>query len=145
MEPLKWAVPTAYTPRKVSTTPTTTEALPYPTSTEINRGDVLCWKDYKRDGYESFTSDDAYEATTKFCDSNFTLTPDNNDGVGISHPVGDLNLFASIKWATDQSGCLKKGDLNLSFEYVGCVEAFAATLAECKRFPIFPHRSGVLG
>ncbi|KAJ4243319.1 hypothetical protein NW762_014829 [Fusarium torreyae] len=79
----------------------TTSEEPSPT-TSID-GEGYCFD--KWSGYVEFTREDAQRVIGSFCDSSYTLDPDNDFGQNSALENDDYTVIVSAKWAPDQEEC----------------------------------------
>lgn len=119
---------TTSSPTSSTSTTSTSSGLSFPTNTAINNGNVLCFSDYNGDGnYQSFTLGDATDVIDAFCANNYVLDPGNTYGYVEN---GANNIYVSISWAEDQSGCGTEVDFPLGVPL--CEDAWDLPLAICK-------------
>ncbi|KAF4496330.1 acetylxylan esterase [Fusarium agapanthi] len=64
--------------------------------------------------YVEFTKDEARQVVGSFCDSSYTLDPDNTFGQNVALEEDGYTVVVSAKWAPDQSGCGEKEPFSFS-------------------------------
>ncbi|KAL3708607.1 hypothetical protein TMatcc_006591 [Talaromyces marneffei ATCC 18224] len=114
-------------PTSTTSAPSTSSACSFPTNTAINTGNALCFSNYNDDGkYQSFTLSDAQKVIDAFCENNYVLDPGNTYGYVEN---GANNIYVSISWTEDQSGC--GTEVDFPFGVPLCEDAWDLPLAIC--------------
>ncbi|EEA25187.1 hypothetical protein PMAA_063060 [Talaromyces marneffei ATCC 18224] len=112
-------------PTSTTSAPSTSSACSFPTNTAINTGNALCFSNYNDDGkYQSFTLSDAQKVIDAFCENNYVLDPGNTYGYVEN---GANNIYVSISWTEDQSGC--GTEVDFPFGVPLCEDAWDLPLA----------------
>ncbi|KAM5388054.1 hypothetical protein ACJA88_001314 [Fusarium oxysporum] len=86
-----------------STSTEPSETTSFPTNTAITEAEAYCFEG--NSDYVEFTLNEARQVIGSFCDSSYTLDPDNTFGQNMALEENGYTVIVSAKWAPDQSGC----------------------------------------